>query len=243
MRKLVLVSLVFALLMVGCVPVEGLATKYWVVDVYPTSGTTTQSIAILIRVANGEETTGASPRYIYVFYDGVALVKAAAAPYVASTGMYTYKWDLAVTPPATASATAYGEHELTIRVEEADGEASSKTVTYTIIDGVPQGEWWKSLPAGYYAYLRGAAGPTGAPGATGPAGPQGATGVSGAKGPVGDIGPPGDQGIMGERGPVGAVGVNADQNLTLATFTMSLLALCAWGYTTFIKKSTMEAKA
>ena len=233
----------FALaLLIGMVvtPVSGLAGKYWVADMYPEAGSTTQSILILIRVVNTDP-YGAEPLYVYVMYDGACLVKKLGTTYNSATGLYYYTWDITISPPATAAATAYGEHSVTVRLEEYSGEASVKELTYTIVDGAPQGEWYKSLPSGYYAWLRGAKGDTGA---VGPQGPQGEPGVDGVSPSIdyaalaGSINYvalgdslPADvraelKGEKGDAGAVGAAGRDADPTLTYAALTLGAIA-CA----------------
>ena len=217
----------FTLLLILVPNASAVTVKDWGASIYPTSGTTTQSILILIRVnTDTMSPTGTDPLYAYVFYDGVVLVKSQAAP--SSGGVYTYKWDITVTVPATAASTSYGGHTISVRLEEADGSATTHNYTYTINSGTPQGEWWKNLPKGYYDYLRGAtgavgpAGPAGATGATGPQGPQGNTGATGAKG---DTGPQGQQGIKGATGSTGAAGSDANPLISYGALIIALAAL------------------
>lgn len=191
----------------------------WSVTAYPNQGTTTGEILILVRVA---PINGLNPLYVYVFYDGVCLIQRQASP-VANT-IYTYSWDLKVKPPATASATAYGDHTITVRIEEASGAMETKNITYKIVDGLPQGEWWKSLPKAYFDYVKGAKGDQGDVGPAGPQGEKGDIGATGVQGPIGE------QGAQGPAGPVGAQGKPADETVTLATFAMALFAAAAWIY-------------
>jgi hypothetical protein len=218
-----------------CLCVQGVGATLvsdWSMQLYPTQGTTTGDILILIRNVTP---TGSTPLYVYVFYDEVCLIQKQAAP--SSGGVYNYQLDLKVKPPADSTHTAYGFHTITIRIEDNLGVNYSRSLSYKIVDGVPQGEWWKSLPKGYYDYLKGAKGDTGTTGATGPQGIQGEKGDTGAKGATGDQGPQGDQGSQGpkgDKGDTGATGQAADQTLTLFTFILSTLSVGAWGYTTFI---------
>lgn len=153
--RVLLVGFLLCLLTVPSV--SALGTKYWDADIRPEKGATNQAITVMIRVANGEEPLGTTPRYAYVFYDGVPLAKAVVSPYTSSTGYYTYKWDIAITVPQTASATAYGEHEVLVRVEEMDGSASEKSYSYTVDDGVPvdtaidYAKLWKTVPSSFYS--------------------------------------------------------------------------------------------
>ena len=221
-RRLVLVSL---LILLAAAQPAGAAVTSWTLNIYPASGTTTGSILLLIR---STPNAGANPVYIYVFYDDVCLIQRQTA--ATTGGGYSYSWDIKITPPATATYTSYGYHTVTIRIEESDGTASSKSLSYRITDGAPLGEWWKNLPAGYYAYLKGvkgdtgSVGPQGEVGATGPAGPRGATGT---QGPQGEVGP---QGATGDGGAQGAVGRDFDPTLSYSALIMSIGALIVSGY-------------
>ncbi len=243
MNPRLLIVPIIALLLLSCVPCGALAAKFWVADIYPEKGTTTQGITILVRMAGGEEATGTTPRYIYVFYDGSALVKAQAAPYSESTGLYTYKWDLAITVPQTASATAYGTHTVTVRLEEADGSATEKDIEYTISSGAPVGEWYKSLPSSFWATLW-----TTMPssvkeelrGEKGDAGASGARGVDGRDAVV-DYAALGDHidyaalqeeipaaKFKGDPGAAGAAGKDVDPALLYLILALGLVANAAW---------------
>ena len=198
---------------------NGAVVSSFSVTPYPTQGTTTGEILLLIRVL-----PNAAPYslYIYVFYDGVCLIQRQAA--TSTAGVYSYQWDLKIKPPATTSTTAYGDHIITVRLEEPTGETYTKTAAFKIVDGVPQGEWWKTLSPTYFEYLKGNIGPQGPPGpqgSVGPQGPQGATGSQGERGP---------QGVQGAQGIQGKTGDAADQSLTLVTFIGSILAVAPWGW-------------
>lgn len=217
MRRLILPLVVLCLLATPLV--GGAVVSSFSVSPYPTQGTTTGEILLLVRVLPN---AAPYPLYIYVFYDGVCLIQRQAA--TSTAGVYSYQWDLKIKPPATVTATAYGDHTITVRLEEPSGETYSKSVVFKVVDGVPQGEWWKNLPAGYYDYLRGSQGPLGP---QGPPGPQGEQGASGGRGASGAQGPQGPQGVVGSAGPVGR---EADQVLTLGTFALSLVASFVWLY-------------
>lgn len=225
MRKIFLISIMliflFAVPRVGAVSVTA-----WTFSLYPTSGTTTGSILVLIRCTPN---AGANPVYLYIFYDDVCLIQRQTA--TASGGGYSYQWDVKVTPPQTAIYTAYGFHTVTVRLEESDGSASSKSMSYKIVDGVPQGEWWKSLPSGLKAYFQGAQGAVGPVGSVGPAGdtgatgPQGPQGNTGAKGDAGNTGPQGQQGTKGDTGTTGAAGADADPIISYGALIIAVIAL------------------
>jgi hypothetical protein len=224
MKKSLFILIAFLFLL--AVPrVGAVSVTAWTLNLYPSSGTTTGNILVLIRCLPN---AGANPIYLYVFYDDVCLVQRQTA--TASGGGYSYLWDVKVTPPQTAIYTAYGFHTVTVRLEESDGTATSKSLGYKIVDGTPQGEWWKNLPTGYYAYLRGAqgtVGPAGPAGTTGATGPQGTQGTTGAKGDTGNTGPQGQQGTKGDTGATGATGVAGADASPLISYGALIVAVAA----------------
>lgn len=158
MMKSILLLFILALISVPHVSAE----STWTVSIYPSLGTTTGNILILIRCT---PYTGSTPLYLYVFYDDVCQIQRQASP--SSNGVYTYQWDVKVKPPALATYTPYSSHIIMVRLEAQDGSATTKSLSYGITDNVPQGEWWKNLPKGYYDYLKGSDGKNGVNGKDG----------------------------------------------------------------------------
>lgn len=232
MKRLLVLVLLLAIL---CPVAHASLVTEWTMQLYPAQGTTTGDILILIRNITP---TGSTPLYVYVFYDDVCLIQKQAAP--STSGVYTYQLDLKIKPPATTAATVYGYHQVTVRIEDNLGTSNSKSLSYKIVDGIPQGEWWKNLPTGYYEYLKGAKGDTGATGAQGPQGETGPAGTNGVS-PTIDYGylvnsidfnklwnsMPDSvmkvlKGATGEQGPEGK---DADPFLTYAAILLAITAI------------------
>jgi len=247
--RVLVAALLISVLCVSVAPVSGLATKYWDVQLDPDKGSTTQSILLRIRMSNGEEPTGTTPRYIYVFYDGNVLVKRQVATYTLSTGLYAYAWDITITVPQTASGTIYGEHIIKVSLEEADGSFNDKEVEYTITGGKPVGDWWSSQPASYWVTMWANCPPEMLAVMKGERGEQGEAGEAGEDGVTPSINysdladgidyaefwgsVPADvraelKGETGASGAAGAPGKDADPTLTYAALALSIIANVAW---------------
>jgi hypothetical protein len=228
-----------------------LAAKYWEVKMYPEEGSTTQSITLLVRMVD-TETTGTTPRYVYVFYDGVLIIKASTSTYSSTTKLYTYRWDLAFTVPQTSEATAYGDHVVTVRLEDYDGSYSEDELEYTITEGTPKDtaidyeKLWQNVPEEFFAkiweYIP----------ATILATMKGETGAKGQDGKDATINYAelGDQidyaalaeeipasKFRGETGATGAAGKDADSTLLYICLALSLVANVAWILPRFKKKA------
>jgi hypothetical protein len=184
---------IITLLLVSCVPVgAAIEVSY---AVMPKEGPSTQEILIWVRI---DPLVSSEPMYLYIFWDGVPLVKHKAAPYNTAAKTYSYMWDEYIKPPAGHNYK--DDYRIEIWVETTDGEIKKLTYQYEVTDGLPPAEWWKNLPPALLAEIRG---PTGPPGPQGPAGPAG---PAGARGPQGEQGQRGAQGVQGPAGLQGAKG-------------------------------------
>ena len=194
MRKYgTILLVVLTLLLLPCIPVgAAIEVSY---AVMPKEGSSTQEILIWVRV---DPLTSSEPMYLYIFWEGVPLVKHKAAPYNTVAKTYSYTWDEYIKPP-----TGYNykdDYRIEIWVETADGDIKKLTYQYTVTDGLPPTAWWKNLPPALLAELRGPAGPPGPQGPAGPAGAAGARGPQGEQGQRGAQGPPGPSGAAGPQG-------------------------------------------
>ena len=228
------IILVAALLLLIVAPsVSALGTKYWEAKLYPEEGSTTQSILLRIRTT-GMDPYGATPIYVYVFYDGVPLVQRLGSSYNSATLLYYYYWDITLTVPQTSLATAYGEHEILVLLEEYGVATTGKTLTYTIVDGAPVGSWWDSLSAAQKAQVKGEKGDTGATGAQGVQGEPGADAVVDYGKLVENLdnaklwdSVPADilAEMKGAKGDTGAAGRDADSTLLYVAIGLGLVNL------------------
>jgi len=184
------------------------AVKY---SIMPGSGTSTQKILVWVRCDPLIEVGGG---YLYIFWDDILIIKQ-VTPTV--TGGHYYGWDTTITPPTTNNYK--GKHTILLWIEYPDGTVKTRTWQYTVTDGLPPVEWWKTLPKEFLDQIRGAKGDKGDTGAQGPAGSPGPRGAQGNLGSVGETGATGPQGVQGVQGVPGEpdygliVGIVAALNL------------------------------
>jgi hypothetical protein len=218
----------------------------WTINVTPTSGTSTSSIFLMIRVTPKVSLT--QNLHYYIFYDDDLITNSIFLGNTTSGYIRSLDYSFVVPSSMTKYQTP-GDHTIKVILEDVnDGTQSTKTATFTITDATAlPSDWWLNLPPDFFAYVKGAPGtkwtsgtvvPTNATGAIGDyflnkstgdvytkvtagwtliANLKGTQGTAGTNGATGATGGMGPQGPQGPQGNTGAIGPLGPKGDTGAT--------------------------
>ncbi len=217
-KKLVIIIPIAFLLVLTSHHVSALDVSY---DVMPHDGPASTPIFIWVRC---DPLYVGDTSWIYVFWDNVPIKGQQRIVSPVSGSLFKWGWDITFTPPEGYNFR--GDHRIKIWIEQPGGEKKELNWEYTILDGMPEPDWFKTLPPEFINEIRGPEGEKGDAGAKGNAGSRGnkgekgnrgQAGLDGGVGPVGPIGPKGDIGDKGETGSSG--------NLIYVVIVMNLITL------------------
>ena len=204
--KILILTTLALSLSVGIQSVSALDTSY---DVMPHKGKFDTPILIWIRC---DPLYVADTSFIYVFWDNVPIVDQQRIVSPVSGSLFKWGWDITIIPPEGYNYK--GDHRIKIWIEQPGGEKKELNYQYTILDGLPEPEWFDTLPVELINDLRGPAGTQGIPGEKGDKGDLGEQGPQGEAGAKGDAGATGNEGGQGDPGVKGEQGSKGEQSTT-----------------------------
>lgn len=229
-------TLTIFLIIIGATLVSGpdvsLASDPWLlqnVDILPDRGDIMTDILVLVR---GDPIEGGL-WHLYVFYDGLCLVKRQPSTQIGKTLVYRHTWDVVIKVPPelpySTKSTSKNKHEITVMVEDELGHRSIYETEFKVIDFILTPQAWEKLSPDQLEAMRGPQGEPGPQGLDGESivGPQGEPGPQGPPGQDGRAGVPGEsfEGPMGERGPPGKSVNPIITYIALALGSLSLIIL------------------
>ena len=216
MKKLLALILLASFLTVATPSVYGLDTSY---DIMPHNGKFDTPILVWVRC---DPLYVGDTSWVYVFWDNVLVYERTVSP--VSGSLFKWGWDITFTPPEGYNY--IGTHRIKIWVEEPSGKKTELPYQYEITDGIPDPEWFETLPTEFLDEIRGPPGPIGEKGDTGNQGP---IGMKGDKGDVGEKGIQGPPGSTGPKGNTGADGVS--QSLGVINYVAPIIAFISLALT------------
>lgn len=234
---LVVLGITFLIVMSG---LQVNASDPWLlqnVDIHPDRGDITTDILVLVR---GDPIEG-ELWHLYVFFDGLCLVKRQPSIQIGKTLVYRHTWDVVIKIPPelpySTKTTSKNKHEIMVLVEDELGHRSEYKTEFKVVDFILTPQAWEKLSPEQLEAMRGPQGEPGAPGLPGESivGPQGDEGPRGPPGQDGVAGVPGEsfEGPMGERGPPGKA---VNPYISYSALILSLLASICLAYS-FLKES------